>query len=324
MLDPQPEPKRLRMDRRDALLSLLAAGAAAPALARTAPPAAGGWPDLATPEGNMLAYARIVGSTDPSVTRYGWYEGRVMALMPGRAVVDLLGVRGLGASRVVPHPSGTGFMNLRREVGYFFDLATGRTVDRWRNPLNDETVEVVHIANDPVNAPIEPTLPRRTYYRDNSLERSAPQPFVLPWREAGGHLFTERHVHLWAANPLDPKVWVRESSGPMIQVTEYTQYAVPAAILRDRGADRVPYTGSWTRLAPWQPWMLMGQAPGGTFYVAHTGSAERIEDLPAGLADEVAKRHPRFLEAPTRIEPSVPGLVRYMRDHKPAPPKEAR
>lgn len=117
--------------------------------------------------------ARIAGSLDPKVTRYGWYEGQ--------AVVDLLNIRGLDASRIVPHPSGTGYMNLRREVGYFFDPKTGRTVDRWTNPLSDETVEVIHIANDPVNVAIEPTFPRRTYCRDDKLGQMPPEPFILPW-----------------------------------------------------------------------------------------------------------------------------------------------
>jgi Protein of unknown function (DUF1838) len=309
------------MNRREALRGMAAIGAAAvgvPTLAAASPVM---WPDLSTPEGNMLAYARLVGSLDPSVTRWGWYDGRMMAARPGMAVMDLLGIRGLGASRVIPHPSGTGYMNLRREVGYFYDLATGKVIDRWTNPLINETVDVIHIANDPVNAPIQPVFPRRFYYRDNKREETPEQPFILSWRRAGDTLFTERVTHLWAENPLDPKIWVRESSGPMIQVTEYTQYAVSARDMADRGKQALSYTGSWSRLAPWQPWMLMGQEPGGTMFVAQTGSAERLADLPDGLADLVRERHPRFLEAPTTIEPGMPGLIRYMRDHKPAPLK---
>ena len=36
-------------------------------------------------------------------------------------------------------------------IGAYYDLATRRTLDDWRNPLSDETLKVVHLANDPVN-----------------------------------------------------------------------------------------------------------------------------------------------------------------------------
>ena len=63
-------------------------------------------------------------------------------------------VEGPSAARTLPRDDQGRWQILRRECGFFFDLASGEVLDRWRNPLTDEDVEVVHIANDPVDTPL--------------------------------------------------------------------------------------------------------------------------------------------------------------------------
>ena len=106
----------------------------------------------------MLAMARIVGDLDLSKQKYGWYRGVAMGFRPGEAGRDLFGVMGMGAGRLIPFKDKPGFTNVRRECGYYFDLKTGEVIDTWVNPYTDEKVEVLHIANPQINAPIEPVL----------------------------------------------------------------------------------------------------------------------------------------------------------------------
>jgi len=276
--------------------------------------------DLTTGEGNALAMTRLVGSLDPKAIKYGWYSGRLMSIVPGGAGRDLIGVIGLGAARTLPRDAQGRWQLLRRECGFFFDLASGEVLDRWRNPLTDEEVEVVHIANDPVNQTISPVRAGEQLY-EQVVTKKADEPFVLPWQQAGSRAFVEFHSHLWAKNPLDPAVWVRESAGPMVQISDMMTYVCDLEELQDPARPSVSYSGNWVHVRPWQPWMLMGTAPGHLMYHCFTGSATRLEDVPPHIAKIVQARLPAFLQPPDKPGKSEGSLNRYIRTRKPAPPR---
>ncbi len=48
---------------------------------------------------------------------------------------------------------------LSRELAYYLDPDTGSRLTSWLNPLNNVTVDVVHVSNDPVNNPVFDGLP---------------------------------------------------------------------------------------------------------------------------------------------------------------------
>ena len=313
-----------RINRRQGLGLLAATSIAEPALGATTPSMPtlkGPYIDLTTGEGNMLAMARINGDLDLSKIKHGWYRGVLWGFRPGEAGRDLLGVRGMGSARLIPFTDKPGYTVVRRECGYYYDLKTGETVDWWVNPYNDEKVEVLHIANPQLNAPIEPVVRGARLYDDPAEAAKAPEPFVLDWSVAGDGAFTEQRSHLWAKNPLDPMVWKRESSGPMIRITDSTSYLVKLSDMQNKALTTVEHTGTWVHVRPWQPFMLMGSAEGNCSFRCFTGSASKLDDIPQDIVKLVEKRNPEFLDAPKKIEPSVPGLVRFMRDRKPASPK---
>jgi hypothetical protein len=297
--------------------------AATPALAATESKASltGPYLDLTTGEGNMLAMARIHGDLDLANIKHGWYRGVMWGFRPEEAGRDLLGIRGMSSARLIPFADKPGYTVVRRECGYYYDLATGETVDGWVNPYTEEKVEVLHIANPQINAPLEPVVRAAKLYDDPAEAAKPPAPYLLDWTVAGDTVFTETRSHLWAKNPLDPAVWRRESSGPMIRITDSTTYVLKLGDVQNRALTTIAHTGQWTHVRPWQPFMLMGAAEGHCMFRCFTGSASRLADLPRDIVALVEKRNPEFLDAPKKIEPSVPGLVRFMRDRKPAPPK---
>jgi hypothetical protein len=223
----------------------------------------------------------------------------------------LVGVIGMSSARLTRPPDRPGFLVLQKEVGFFTDLATGRVLERWRNPYTNEDVEPFHIANPAVNRPLEPVVRDARFYDTVAGSEPAPRPFVLDWRVAG----------VWAKNPLDPAVWVRESAGPQVQVMDAQSYTVALDELQDPRRTNASYWGHWVHWRPWQPWMLMGARPGGCLYSATTGSAARLDDLPADIVAITRERQPEFLLAPTEVRKSEPSLVRYMRERKPAAPR---
>lgn len=274
--------------------------------------------DLRTGPGNALAMARLTGSLDPQAIKYGWYTGRLRAVVPGAAVRDLVGVVGFSAARTLPKDALGRYALLRRECGFFVDLDSGAVLDTWTNPYTNERVEVVHIANDPVNQMISPVRTGERLYEEQVTQR-AEQPYVLPWQHAGRRAFVEVAAHLWAKNPLDPAVWVRESSGAQIQISDMQSYSCDVHELQDAARPSVDYQGNWVHLRPWQPWMLMGTAPGHLLYHCFTGSASSIEAVPPHIVALVSTRLPQFLTPPDKPGKSEGSLSRFMRTRKPAP-----
>jgi hypothetical protein len=273
--------------------------------------------DLTTPEGNVEAFARINGDIDQAATSYSWYTGRVSGQRPGEAARDLMRIIGMGTVRMLPLQGRAGYQMLRKELGFFVDLETGAVLDRWTNPYSNEEVTVDHIANPSINVEIKPYIGETGLYEEVNPEKA--RPFVLDWTIVGDRAITERHANLWVKNPLDPEVWKRESSGPMIAISDSNVFNVSLADLQNLELTKVPSQGHWVHQRPWQPWMLMGQEEGFISYNCVTGSAGCLNDLPAQIVELARGRFPDFLEAPTEVTKAESSLARYIRTRKPAP-----
>lgn len=310
---------------RRSLLAAAACGAAVSGVAGTGGHAgnaevslSGPYLDLSKPQDNVTAYARIAGSLNPDDTSYSWYRGRVTGHRPDEAGRDLMNIIGMGSVRMLPLDGEPAYLMLRKELGFFTDLDTEEVIDTWTNPFLEEEVEVVHLANPNINSKLKPYQPEQGLYETVGDESSG-KPFILPWIMVGNRIMVDRHVHIRAKNPLDPKKWRRESSGEYISISDSNTFNVAAADLQDRKLKKVPSFGNWTHRRPWQPWMLMGQASGYIQYTCFTGSAQSLDDLPEQIVALAKARFPEFLTAPTEPAPAESSLARYMRTRKPQP-----
>ena len=278
--------------------------------------------DLMTPQGNVRAAAKLQGNLDMKSDKYTWYDGVVSAVVPGRQVVNLFGFRGMASSRLVPLETEPGYRLLNREFGAYYDLATRQTLDTWRNPLADETVKVVHLTNDPVNHVIREWLSPPPVDRAAAAMKIEKRPLQYAWRVHDDRLLMSRNVHLFYPNALDPKVWVRESSGPMVQASEYTSWNMSLDDMQDAALTSLDAIGNWTRVTPWLPWMLMGTAPGHCLYETFISKVTRYEQVPADIRADAETRFPLFLKSPEKfVEGSGSSLENFARMNKPAPPR---
>jgi hypothetical protein len=129
-------------------------------------------------------------------------------------------------------------------------------------------------------------------------------------------------MHLNYPNPLQPDKWPRESGSPKAQVTEMMRYFVKRKDLENPNLTAVPYVGTWHRITPWLPWMLMGQTPGHCMYASTMTGFNTIEKLPKHVVEFARKHKPDILKAPTEdYGPSHSSLEHYAREQKPAPVK---
>jgi hypothetical protein len=292
-----------------------AAGAAGLVSMPTGPVPAGF--DPLSPQQNLEAYIRLTRSLDPAATTVGWFGGRIFSVIGDKEIIKpLFDIEGFGIGRTEPQADGS-YKALWREVGYYKDLATGKIMETWQNPLlGGETCEVYPINNDPVNAVLKPEF--TLGFGASKDQYTETIKFLLPWNFIGPHAMAAFDVNLDWKSPLDPKDWKRESPGERVRVSEYQQWRVDAAQLVDRSLPSLNAYGSWNRVATWLPWMLMGQTPGHLFYRSHTLKLGRVEDLPKDILEYTAKRFPKYLTAPTEwVSPNVSSFEMYARDRKP-------
>mgnify|MGYP003333843556 FL=1 len=293
------------------------------AAAHTEPSLSGPYVDLSTPRGNMLTFARLVGDLDVGKSRSGWYNGFVSGVRPGEPVKDLFGFAGFGMARLLPHESGSGYRKVLREVGIYYDLKTQEPLEEFTNPYTNERVKVVHVANDPFNTQVQEFFEAPPNY--GGLNASAPPkiPFILPWRRQGKYLTLERHIHLFYKNALQPDKWPRESGGPMARVSEFFTYFIELVDVQNSKVTKLTFHGTWSRITPWLPWLLMGPADGHCQYMTYQGGGDELGDvLPRKVMDYIEKKYPLYLDAPEKwVEPSLSSIERYAQEQKPAPAK---
>lgn len=317
------------ISRRESLgvAAALAGAAALPAVAMAAGTgSAGQGPfrtriDFKDPLWNRDTYARIDGELDFTRQKVSRLTGKVLGVRDNEKVRPLFGIDGFSVVRTQRLPDGN-WRRLLKEIVFYRDLETGRIMKSWANPYTGETVRVVPIANDPFNYDIRDTYPDPPSYGGLNTVKPAPRPFLLDWTDAGeGTLILETGIDLFYPAALQPAQWPRESAGTYNRVSEHFLYFVKRADIENPALTALPVTGSWSRITPWLPWMLMGQAPGFIHYFTHFATVPSgIDGLPRDLVDAAREVGAGYLHAPDRdYGPSLSSIEHYARTEKPAP-----
>jgi Protein of unknown function (DUF1838) len=313
----------LPLTRRQGLgLAAIAAGTiAAPALAAPAKAKFLTRIDFKDPKWNRDTFARIEGDLDPAKEKVGWIKGRAMGVRDNERVRPLFDVEGFSVVRLLHLPDGS-YRKLLREIVFYRDLETGKILETWRNPYTNEDVRVVPIANDPFNFTIGEFAPEPPSYGGLNKDKPPRRPLLLDWESApDGLVILKSRIDLFYPNALDPAKWVRESSGPMNRVSEYFNYYLRRADIENPRLTHIPHHGAWTRITPWLPWMLMGQAPGNINYTTSFGSLdEGVRGLAPDIVAAARAMGEKWLHAPTEdYGPSLSSLENYARSQTPAP-----
>lgn len=287
-------------------------------------------PDYSTlkyddPFWNRDAMARIQGDLDFGKQKFGWYRGKVIGVRAGEKNRDLCGFEGFSFARLKDAGNGI-YEKLLCEVGFYTDLKTGEVLEEWHNPYLDELVKVVHIANDPFNYRISAYYPKPPSYGGLNQADMPDIPMILPWTEVGDNkVLLQNNIHLYYKNALQPDKWPRESSGEMNRVSELFTYVIDRDDLANPAVTGLQFSGSWTRITPWLPWMLMGQAEGHVHYDCIMGCYDNMDMLSPKIRAYAEKHYPTFFEAPTEWEePSWSSLEHYAHEQTPAPVKETK
>ncbi|RMF95967.1 MAG: DUF1838 domain-containing protein [Gammaproteobacteria bacterium] len=277
--------------------------------------------DFSDPAQNLHAFIKVMGSLDPEQEVVGWFGGDIFAVTsPDKPLQKLFGVEGMGVLRTEAQPDGS-YRIFNRECAFYTDPRTGEYMDRWTNPFHGEEVKVVPIHNLVVNAEIAPIFKMDFDGRVQEI------PFTPPWwvQEKIDKAMNMFEVHVVAPNPMSVEEWPRESAGPVNRISEMFHRTAKLSELQDDSLDSVDYSGVWTRIGPWLPWMLQGQMPGHLLYRTFMTKPMSIDRMPDKLVKHVAERlGEQYFRAPppeTWGSQNDSSFSVYMRENEPAPPR---
>jgi hypothetical protein len=272
---------------------------------------------------NRETAARLQANTNGEQV-YGHCTGIVCGVRPGEAVRTLLGFEVFSTIRVLRQADGS-YQRMTKEAILYTDPKTGDILDEWDNPYTKERVKVVEVHNDPYNWIIASTVqpPALPGVMTTGQATHDGKPYLLKWSMLGPDtvLLTE-DFHGYYPSLLDPAHWPRESSGPMIQSSELFRYFISRADLENPAKTFVPANGSWVRVQPWLPWMLMGTAPGHVMYDGVFCASYTAEYIPANVLERIKTKYPSFMTAPEKwYGPNYSSLEHYALEQTPAPVK---
>lgn len=221
-----------------------------------------------------------------------WWSGRMYSRVSGERDRLLFNVHGMNVRqcRIKVDPvRGFCYRSVSREVMLYLDPVTNEVVRKWLNPWTGREVDVVHVANDPVN------MRDWSCSRDNEgrpLDRG--ESIVIK----GGLLLEGGDAaRLFYANPLAGDY--QEYVGGAYHAMEFgTTAAIAREALDPEDTELGDAVISWGRISRWLPWMEMGDRDG--LVVFHTAGIrlDRWEQLPEVVRREIETNFPAYREPP--------------------------
>ena len=268
---------------------------ASTALALIVAPASARILDPAKPDDALEINKRMqCGEADGKQAVYHW-SGRAWSRVegePDRLLFKIEGMNVRQCTTVTDPQRGKGYRLVSREILLYLDPVTGEVVRNWKNPWTGETVEVLHVANDPVNSrPSFAKGPDGASFSNANLRRE------------GRWFFMPSEIPLFYTNPLQGVY--QDYVGGKYHAMEIFDFAFDANEMLDtRNATSFPIV-SWVRMAEFLPWMKMRGRPGIVIINAMGNKLKSFDELPALLKTEIAANYPAYT-APPPLDDSRP------------------
>ena len=263
---------------------LVSIAALAAALSAFAGPAAAQKLDPAKTADALTISRKIACSTVDGEPATYWWFGEAYSRRQGEADKHLFNVQGMNIRACVAAPDGDGFNLVSRELLLYTDKETGKVLKTWTNPWTGQTVDVLHVANDPVNG----------RYRSKTRDG---KPYTWSGTISGDSWWQTTTVPLYYPNPL-ASAYQKEIGG-VYHATEMFNFFGEAASLLDpetTTADNV--TVGWVRMSDWLPWMMMEGRDGAIYFHTAGRKLDRFDELPEVIKAEIRMHYPEYDETP--------------------------
>ncbi|MGI9341791.1 MAG: DUF1838 family protein [Gammaproteobacteria bacterium] len=242
--------------------------------------------DLNDPETNFMAMLKLRADIAEKDCLFA-FPGEAWAMVPQEQNYRCFKTFGIGATRIEEVPEGWRIYS--REVLYYLDPETGEILETWNNPfLGGREVEVMHIANDPVNG---------VFMREGGHPVLRP-PY--PYISFGDDVVFQWNFYIFKPAPLTRSEYPLYSSGDIDQHAELWGIKGRKSEILDPDITSASCVMSWSRVAGWLPFMEMGSRPGSMVFHSHSMKLlNGVDDLPRYILDFTEKNFPKYLQAPT-------------------------
>ena len=244
--------------------------------------------DLANPADAVTAQRKMQCSMQDGAAVVYHFAGEVYSRVegePDRHLFDAQGMNVRQCMTVTDPVRGVGYRMVSRELLLYTDPKTGQIIRTWDNPWTGKKLDVVHVANDPVN--MRPGFPIGA---DGT-------PAKFTGRVQHGRVFMPAVIPLWYTNPMggDYQAYV----GNQYHSMEIFDFVAEADDLLDATKLRANPSIAWVRISPWLPWMEM-TGRGGVLVFNAVGQTmpKGISDLPKVITDEIALNYPIYDKPP--------------------------
>ena len=243
--------------------------------------------DLDKPEDNLQAFTKVRGSLKEGEEVLYYADGMIYGFIDGERDKAILGFEMYNIARL--NKTGENeYELLTREVGLYKDPKTGEILDKWLNPYTEEEVDVLHVWNDPVNQQFK-------------LEGRF-GPWGVNHAKVGDDMICmNADIFLKYPSPLPIKDYPENSQSDSYEAGELFQFFFSEKDVNNPDLQSVPCHISWTRIAPWLPWMKMGQRPGNMVYQCsgYKLLEKDYDTMPKKFREYILANKPEYRHAPT-------------------------
>jgi hypothetical protein len=244
--------------------------------------------DINNPDDVVKMERKVASSLKDGEEMVYYWEGNVYSRVPGEKDRHLFSYWGMNVrtSKGFQDPvKGYGYRHVSREVLFYLDPQTKQVVRNWKNPWTNEEVEVLHVANDPVNS------------REPTWAKGERGPAKFRGRESEDKFMFTSEFPLFYTNPLAGEY--QDYVGGTYQAIEIFNTIVDKNELLDPTKNAAYPSIAWTRVSQFLPWMKMGGRIG---YVIFSGTGKKLtggyEAMPEAIKKEIATNYPIYRNAP--------------------------
>ena len=224
-------------------------------------------------------------TVDGEAITYMW-TGDMYSRRQGERDRRLFSVEGMNVRACVAAEDpkrGKGYRLVSREIMLYKDPKTGEVLSTWDNPWTGETVDVLHVANDPVN------------FGNYEIGRGG-QPYT--WGGiVHGDMWRDRFtVPLYYPNPLASEY--QNEIGGIYHNTEMFGFFGRTSDLLDRDKTTAQVHVAWTRMGDWLPWMKMSGREGLVYVNASGVKLASWDELSDTMKNEIRIHYPDYVAPP--------------------------
>lgn len=254
-------------------------------------PALAGQLDPNDPE-DFLAIARKqhCSTIDGEAITY-WWHGRAYSRRQGERDKLLFAVEGMNVRQctsVEDEKRGKGYKLVSREILLYKDPKTGEVLSKWENPWSGETVDVLHVANDPVN------------FTNYEIGRDG-EPQTFRGDILGDRWWSTAEVPLWYPNPL-ASAYQKEIGGTY-HATEMFNFMGDTESLFSTETTTAQTQVGWARISDWLPWMMMNGREGVIYMHTAGRKLDSWDDMSETMKNEIAEHYPEYTDPPPADDP---------------------